>query len=76
VTTLFFGRREARFHTATVNSRGVWSYQIDGTLGPQFELTVFYTSPAGPSVSLGLFDSVGLAAQRAENHFLDQRVQA
>ena len=69
MTTLFFGRREARFYTATVNSRGVWSYQIDGTTGPKYTLIVFYTSPAGPSVNLGLFDSVGLAEKRAENHF-------
>lgn len=64
-----FVRRERRFYTAKINSHGVWSYQIDGTAGPKFELTVFYASPSGPAASLGLFDHVQDAERAAYKHW-------
>lgn len=68
----FFARREHRFFVATMNQRGVWSYQIDGTFTKDFEVTVFYSSPKGPYESLGGFARIEDAEARAERHFAER----
>jgi hypothetical protein len=66
---LFFARHEARFYTAAVNSRGVWSYQIDGTITKRYSLVVFYLNPGDAGEVLGQFDRVQDAERAAKEHY-------
>jgi hypothetical protein len=66
-----FERRQARFYTAHVKARGVWSYQIDGTFSTNYRLIVFYGDDHAhlPGEGLDDFDSVEAAERAAEEHF-------